>query len=183
MTAGTWVMSPPNWQFGSERPQKVGPMRSRLIVTQQCRAADVDRVTAEYAKAKVSVELATFFTDLPERMSAAHLVIGRAGASTIAELAALGRPAILVPLPGALDQDQRANAAVFEHAGGGWLMNQATLSPQTLCTSLTDLLSDAERLKAAAVAARSVGHADAVQRLADIVEGLAGRQIEGRLNS
>lgn len=158
-------------------------LKSRAVVTQQCRAEDIDRVTAEYAAAKVSVELGTFFTDLPERISKAHLVIGRAGASTVAELAVIGRPAILVPLPGSLDQDQRANAEVFETAGGGWLVDQATLSPQTLCTRLTDLLGNTESLQTAAAAAKSVGHADAVQRLADIVEGLAERRAVGSSKS
>lgn len=148
-------------------------IRSRLHVTQQCRPEDLQAVTAIYAEAKVSVELASFFSDLPERMAKSHLVIGRSGASTIAELSAIGRPAILVPLPGSLDQDQRANATVFESAGGGWLVDQATLSPQTLCTTLADLLASGETLTEAARAAKSVGHPDAVLRLANIVEDLA----------
>lgn len=149
-------------------------LRSRLRVTQQCREEDLERVTAIYRSAKVNVELATFFSDLPQRMANAHLVIARSGASTIAELAVIGRPAILVPLPGSLDQDQRANAQVFEAAGGGWLMDQAELSPQNLGNRLAGLLADGEALKAAARAARTVGQADAVERLADLAERLAG---------
>lgn len=158
-------------------------LKSRLFVVQQCRAEDIKRVTSAYVAAKVSVELASFFTDLPERISQAHLVIGRAGASTITELAVIGRPAILIPLPGSLDQDQRANAELFEAAGGGWLMDQATLSPQTLCTRLTDLLGAPNQLKAAAEAAKSVGHADAVQRLAECVERLAAGRTIGSAKS
>ena len=151
-------------------------LRRRLNVTQQCRAEDLDRVAEAYRTARVNVELAAFFNDLPERMVRSHLVIGRAGASTVAELGVLGRPSILVPLPGSLDQDQRANALVMERAGGAWLADQATLSPQSLATQLHDLLNAPERLVAAAHAAKSVGVADAVERLADLVEQTAKGQ-------
>jgi len=150
-------------------------LRSRVRVTQQCRHEDLDRVTAAYAEAKVSVDLAAFFEDLPARMSRAHLVIGRSGASTVAELAVIGRPAILVPLPGSLDQDQRANATVFEAAGGGWMIDQADLTPDQLGTRLAGLLDAPETLKAAANRARAVGYPDAVARLADLAERQAGQ--------
>jgi UDP-N-acetylglucosamine--N-acetylmuramyl-(pentapeptide) pyrophosphoryl-undecaprenol N-acetylglucosamine transferase len=133
-------------------------------------------VTEAYRAARVNVELATFFTDLPERVTNSHLVIGRAGASTVAELAVLGRPAILVPLPGSLDQDQRANALVMERGGGAWVADQATLSPQSLATQIHDLFLAPDRLAAAAQAAQSVGVADAVERLADLVEQTAKGQ-------
>ncbi|HHG89249.1 MAG TPA: undecaprenyldiphospho-muramoylpentapeptide beta-N-acetylglucosaminyltransferase [Devosia sp.] len=148
-------------------------LKGRLIVTQQCRAEDMERVTSAYAEARVNVELASFFADLPERMAASHLVIARAGASTISELGVLGRPAILIPLPGSLDQDQRANASLMEAAGGGWLVEQDTLSPQSLGKRLADLLGDADALKTAAASAKTIGKPDAVERLADIAEWLA----------
>ena len=148
-------------------------LKQRLQVVQQCRIEDLERVTAVYHKGRVNVELAAFIQDLPERMAQAHLVIGRSGASTIAELGVIGRPAILVPLPGALDQDQRANATVMAQAGGGWLEDQATLSPLSLGKRLEELLSDADLLSRTAANAKSVGRLDAVQRLADATEGLA----------
>ncbi|RYE78307.1 MAG: UDP-N-acetylglucosamine--N-acetylmuramyl-(pentapeptide) pyrophosphoryl-undecaprenol N-acetylglucosamine transferase, partial [Hyphomicrobiales bacterium] len=141
--------------------------------TQQCRAEDLDRVAEAYRAAKVNVELQQFFTDLPERMAGAHLIIARSGASTIAELTVLGRPAILVPLPGALDADQKNNALVMETADAGWIMEQATLTPQSLGTRLTSLLSDPALLPKAAAAARSLGQPDAVVKLADVAERLA----------
>ncbi len=148
------------------------PIRKRLLVTQQCRSEDMERVTAAYREARINVELSTFFDDLPTRMAEAHLVVARAGASSIAELGVLGRPAILVPLPGSLDQDQRANATVMENAGGGWLMDEATLSPQLLGKRLAELLGDAKGLERAAGQAKTVGRADAVKRLADAAEAL-----------
>lgn len=132
----------------------------------------MERVTAAYREARINVELSTFFDDLPTRMAEAHLVVARAGASSIAELGVLGRPAILVPLPGSLDQDQRANATVMENAGGGWLMDEATLSPQLLGKRLAELLGDAKGLERAAGQAKTVGRADAVKRLADAAEAL-----------
>ncbi len=148
-------------------------LRQRLRLVQQCRAEDLDRVTEAYRGAKVNVELQQFFTDLPERIAAAHLVIARSGASTIAELTVLGRPAILVPLPGALDADQKNNALVMDTAGAGWIMEQATLTPQSLGTRLASLLSDPAVLPRAAAAARSLGQPDAVVKLADVAERLA----------
>lgn len=148
-------------------------LRQRLRLVQQCRAEDLDRVTEAYRAAKVNVELQQFFTDLPERIAAAHLVIARSGASTVAELTVLGRPAILVPLPGALDADQKNNALVMEAAGAGWIMEQATLTPQSLGTRLASLLSDPVTLPNAAAAAASLGQPDAVVKLADVAERLA----------
>jgi len=148
--------------------------RHRLRIVQQCRPEDLDRVADAYRQAHVNVELQPFFTDLPERMAAAHLIIGRSGASTIAELTVLGRPAILIPLPGALDADQKNNALVVEAAGGGWIMEQATISPPSLATRLASLFGDPATLQSAAAAAKSLGQPFAVERLADLVEA-AGR--------
>jgi UDP-N-acetylglucosamine--N-acetylmuramyl-(pentapeptide) pyrophosphoryl-undecaprenol N-acetylglucosamine transferase len=165
--------------FGDLVPPAIAELpaeiRSRLIVTQQCRPENLDQVAETYRQAKVNVELAAFFDDLPERMAAAHLIVSRSGASTIAELTAIGRPAILVPLPGAIDADQKNNALVLEGAGGGWVAEQATLTPQSLATRLTSLLGDPGVLQRAAAAAKSLGQPDAVTKLADAAERLAVR--------
>lgn len=153
-------------------------LRSRLSLVQQARAEDLERVTDSYRQSRTNVEIATFIGDLPEKMAAAHLVISRAGATTIAELTVIGRPSILVPLPGAIDGDQKNNALVIERAGAGWLMEQATLSPQSLGTRLTSLLSDPDTLIKAAAAARSLGQPRAVEKLADIAELLSARNTE-----
>lgn len=150
-------------------------MRKRLRIVQQCRADDLERVASVYRDLKLNVELSPFFDDLPERMIQSHLVIGRSGASTVAELGVLGCPAILIPLPGSLDADQRANAAVFEMAGAGWLLEQATLSPQSLGTRLYELFSTPELLELAAQRAKALGQPDAVMRLADLTEQVAQR--------
>ena len=104
---------------------------SRLVLTQQVRDEDMARVRAVYDRLKINAELAPFFTDLPARLASSHLVVSRSGAGTVAELAAIGRPSILVPLPGAIDQDQFANAGVLAQAGGAIRIPQAefTLGP------------------------------------------------------
>jgi UDP-N-acetylglucosamine--N-acetylmuramyl-(pentapeptide) pyrophosphoryl-undecaprenol N-acetylglucosamine transferase len=150
-------------------------LRSRLRITQQCRPEDLDRVAEIYRQAKVNVELSAFFDDLPDRMAASHLVIGRSGASTIAELCVIGRPAILVPLPGSIDADQKNNALVLDRIGAGWIAEQATLSPQSLATRLTTLFGSPETLQKAAAAAKSLGQPQAVEKLAEIAERLAVR--------
>jgi len=147
-------------------------LRMRLDVTQQCRPEDLDRVAEAYRQAKVNVELAAFFTDLPERMAHSHLVVCRSGASSVSELCAIGRPSILIPLPGALDADQKTNAGLVQAAGGGWIAEQATLSPQLLATRLTEVLGDAETLRKAAQVARGLGRPQAVEALADLAESL-----------
>ena len=149
--------------------------RAKLRVTQQCRPEDLDRVAEAYRQAKVNVELAAFFTDLPERIAQSHLVISRSGASTVSELTMIGRPAILVPLPGAIDADQRKNAQLVEAAGGGWVAEQATLSPDSLATRLSGLLGEPERLRQAAGAAKSLGQPRAAELLAELAEEVAGR--------
>ncbi len=141
-------------------------LRRRVQVTQQCRAEDLDRVRAAYAEAGVTAELATFFPDLPARLAAAHFVIARAGASTVAELCAIGRPALLVPLPGAIDNHQAFNAA----ASGAEVLDQAALTPAALADALTPLLTSPLALIAAAARVARNGIPDAAARLADLVE-------------
>lgn len=150
-------------------------LRARLSVVQQCRAEDLDRVAETYRQARVNVDLAAFFEDLPARLADAHLVISRSGASSVAELTVIGRPAILVPLPGSIDADQKNNALFVEAAGGGWIAEQATLSPPSLATRLTSLFGEPALLRQAAAAAKSLGQPEAVRRLADEAEGLVAR--------
>jgi UDP-N-acetylglucosamine--N-acetylmuramyl-(pentapeptide) pyrophosphoryl-undecaprenol N-acetylglucosamine transferase len=144
-------------------------LRTRLLLAQQARGDDLAQVRGAYERLAVSAEVAPFFPDLPARIAAAHLVVGRSGASTVAELAAIGRAAILVPLPHALDQDQAANAAVLERAGGAIRLKQDDFTPERLAAELTRLAASPERLQAMAVAARSAGAIDAAERLADLV--------------
>ena len=150
-------------------------LRRRLSVVQQCREEDLGAVKAAYAKAGIAASLATFFRNLPEIMASSHLVIARAGASSVAELAVMGRPSILVPLPHALDNDQLQNATRLAESGGCWCIEQSTLTPQRLAGELERLFTEPRALGAASSAARGVGRPDAVARLADLVERLAGR--------
>lgn len=149
-------------------------LRSRLVLVQQARAEDQAAVEAAYARLGVSAEIAPFFVDLPARLASAHLVIARSGASTVAELSVIGRPSILVPLPHALDQDQLMNAATLAAAGAATVVKQADFTPDWLAGELTRLLADPAPLAAAAAAARAQGHADAADRLADLVMTTAG---------
>jgi UDP-N-acetylglucosamine--N-acetylmuramyl-(pentapeptide) pyrophosphoryl-undecaprenol N-acetylglucosamine transferase len=130
-------------------------------------------VATAYEAIGVEAELNAFFDDMPARIAASHLVVARSGASTVAELSVIGRPAIMVPLPHALDQDQKANAAILARAGGGWMVEQRDMNPERLATDLDELIEHPERLDAAAAAARGVGRPDAVDRLADLVERVA----------
>jgi UDP-N-acetylglucosamine--N-acetylmuramyl-(pentapeptide) pyrophosphoryl-undecaprenol N-acetylglucosamine transferase len=147
-----------------------GAMRARMHVTQQCRAEDLDRVTAAYTANEIRAELAPFFPDVADRLRAAHLVIARAGASSVAELAVAGRPSILVPLPGAIDDHQTENAKALAVAGGAWVMPQSTFSAAALTTRLGELLADPAALSDAAAFARLVARPNAAAALADVVE-------------
>jgi UDP-N-acetylglucosamine--N-acetylmuramyl-(pentapeptide) pyrophosphoryl-undecaprenol N-acetylglucosamine transferase len=147
---------------------------TRLVVTQQARAEDLDAVRTTYARLGVEAEVGAFFPDLPARMAAAHLVISRSGASTVAELSAIGRPAILVPLPHALDQDQFANAGVLEAAGGAIRIEQRDFTPERLALEIGRLAADPNALARMARAAKSAGTIDAADRLADLVMTVAG---------
>jgi UDP-N-acetylglucosamine--N-acetylmuramyl-(pentapeptide) pyrophosphoryl-undecaprenol N-acetylglucosamine transferase len=145
-------------------------LRVRLSVVQQTRPEDLERVKAAYAANGISAELSPFFPDVAARLVAAHLVIARAGASTVAELAVAGRPALLVPLPGAIDDHQSANARALADAGGAWVVPQPQFTPAFLADRLNELLADPVGLTAAAAGARSQARADAAARLADLVE-------------
>jgi UDP-N-acetylglucosamine--N-acetylmuramyl-(pentapeptide) pyrophosphoryl-undecaprenol N-acetylglucosamine transferase len=150
-------------------------IRGRLFVVQQCREEDLARAEEAYAQAGIRAHLAAFFSNLPEEMAKAHLVIARSGASTVAELAVIGRPAILVPLPHAIDNDQLNNARRLAEAGGAWCLEQKDLTPAALAEVVGRLLAAPDALVRAAAAAKAQGRPDAVQRLADLVEELMGR--------
>lgn len=150
-------------------------IRASLFVVQQCREEDLQRVEAAYQAAGVRAHLATFFPNLPEEMAKAHLVIGRAGASTVAELTVMGRPSILVPLPHAVDNDQLQNARRLAESGGAWCIEQKELTPERLASAVQRLRTSPALLAEAGEAARRQGRPDAVGRLADLVEELIGR--------
>ena len=145
-------------------------LRARLSIVQQCRAEDLARTKAAYAACGVAAELSSFFPDVAARLAAAHLVISRAGASSVAELAVVGRPAILVPLPGAIDDHQSANARALVVARGASAIAQADFTPAALAERLALLLDEPDILAHAARAAATIGQADAAARLADLVE-------------
>ena len=144
--------------------------RRRLQVTQQCRAEDIDQVRARYAAIGIPADLATYLPDLPNRLAWAHLVIGRAGASTIAELTAAGRPAILVPLPSATDDHQTANAKEMARAGGARMIPQDRFTAVELAKQMQKLALDPDALANAAGRAKAIGKPDAARSLADLVE-------------
>ena len=149
-------------------------LRARLNVVQQARAEDLDTVRAVYVRLGIAADCAPFFSDLPARMAVAHLVISRSGASTVAELSAIGRPAILVPLPHSLDQDQFVNAGVSADAGAALRIEQRDLTPERLAAEIAGFAGDPARLSHMAQAAKSAGSTDAAERLADLVVKVAG---------
>ena len=147
---------------------------SRLVLTQQVREEDMARVRAVYDRLKLAAELAPFFTDLPARLASSHLVVSRSGAGTVAELGAIGRPSVLVPLPGSIDQDQFANAGVLAQADGAIRIVQNDFTPERLAAELAAFAAEPARLTAMAANARTVGRLDAAERLADLVAKVAG---------
>ena len=144
--------------------------RRRLQVTQQCRAEDIEAVRARYARLAIPADLATYMPDLPERLAWSHLVIARAGASTIAELTAAGRPAILIPLPSATDDHQTWNAREMARSGGARMIAQADFTAIELAKQMQKLALDPRALANAAERARQSGRPDAARALADLVE-------------
>jgi UDP-N-acetylglucosamine--N-acetylmuramyl-(pentapeptide) pyrophosphoryl-undecaprenol N-acetylglucosamine transferase len=150
-------------------------LRGALRVSQQARPEDRDRVVADLQANGITAEVETFFNDVPARLARAHLVICRSGASTVAELAATGRPALLVPYPHAMDDHQAANARAFAEAGAGWTIPQSSLTPALLTERLAELLGDRDHLRHAAAQARRFGRDDAAERLAALVLELAPR--------
>ncbi|MEN9718177.1 MAG: undecaprenyldiphospho-muramoylpentapeptide beta-N-acetylglucosaminyltransferase [Pseudomonadota bacterium] len=149
-------------------------LRSRLQVTQQCRAEDIEAVRARYAAHGIPAELGTYFEDMAGRLADAHLFIGRAGASTLAELTAVGRPAILVPLPIATDDHQAANTREVAAAGGARMIRQERFTPTELAKQIQAIAMSPETLANAAHAAWNCGYPNAAFDLADLVEGFGG---------
>lgn len=145
-------------------------LRARLRVTQQCRPEDLERVRAAYAVSGIAAELNSFFADVAGLLAGAHLVICRGGGSSVAELAVVGRPAIIVPLPIAIDDDQAANARGLVAAGGAWMVRQPEFTPAALARQIAALAAAPAALATAAKAAASCAIADAPARLADLVE-------------
>ncbi|GAM02216.1 undecaprenyldiphospho-muramoylpentapeptide beta-N-acetylglucosaminyltransferase [Sphingomonas parapaucimobilis] len=146
--------------------------RRRLQVTHQARIEDIDAVRAKYAEHEIPAELATYLPDLPEQLAWAHLVIARAGASTLAELTVAGRPAILVPLPSATDDHQTVNAREMTRAGGARTIAQGDFTPVELAKQMQKLGLDPAALENAAGRARACGRPEAASDLADLVESL-----------
>ena len=162
--------------FSDVVPAAVGQLadglRRRLRIAQQCRPEDLEGTRRRYQELGMEVDLAAFFNDVPERLARAHLLIARSGASTVAEITAVGRPAILVPYPFAVDDHQTANAHAMDEVGAGWLMPQEAFAPTTLAARLSALFDLPATLEKTAASARAAGRADAAARLADMVAEL-----------
>lgn len=153
----------------------LGPsLRHRLQVVQQCRPDDIERVRARYAELGIPAELLTYIEDMGTKLADAHLVIGRAGASTIAELTAAGRPAILIPFAAATDDHQTANAREMTNAGGARTIRQSAFTPEILARQIEAMASDPVALDNAAQRALSVGRPHAARDLADLAERISG---------
>ena len=148
-------------------------LRETISLTQQCRPETLDDVARQCEEAGIKADLATFFHDIDERLSNAHLVIGRSGASTISEAEICARPAILVPLPTAMDDHQTANAKPLDDDGSAWLMPQPDFTAEALSALLQQLIENPDQLENASSALRRRARPDAATRVADLVEGLA----------
>lgn len=153
-------------------------MRARIRLTQQARPEDEAEAKAAYAKLEIEADVSPFFTDMAERIGNAHLVVSRSGASTVSEISVIGRPAILVPYPHALDHDQAANAAALQAKGGAQVHSQSQLDTRTLSRLIQDAMLEPDRMAEMAENARAAGRGDATSLLADMVEAIAdGRDI------
>ena len=150
-------------------------LRARLSVTQQCRAEDLADARNVFRDADIEADLSPFFYDVAARLGRAQLVIARAGASTVSELGIAGRPSILIPLPSAIDDHQRANADALAEAGGAWRLDQATLTPAVLAEKIAELLASQQQLQTAAAAAAGFGKVDAAERLAALVQDMMAK--------
>jgi UDP-N-acetylglucosamine--N-acetylmuramyl-(pentapeptide) pyrophosphoryl-undecaprenol N-acetylglucosamine transferase len=146
-------------------------LRARLRVVQQCRPENLDTVRATYQQSGIAAELAAYLEDLPTVLAQSHLVVARAGASTIAELTVAGRPAILVPLPSAMDDHQTVNAREMAAEGGALAIAQHLFTPDWLAGEVAGFAADPEALIAAAARAKACGRPNATEDLADLVEG------------
>ena len=169
--------------FSSVVPQALGllpeSLRRRIAVAQQCRSEDLELARTNFSGAGIDAELASFFRDVPERMARCHLAICRAGGSTIAELTAIGRPSILVPLPHGHQMEQIANAEALAEAGGAWVIPQDGFTPEALAVRLEALLTLPATREKTAAAARAWGTVAAAENLADCVADLIAAPVQG----
>ncbi len=157
-------------------------LRRRLSIVQQCRPEDLERVRMSYEKLGIAAELSSFFQNVDELHAGSHLVIARAGGSTLAEITTIGRPAIYIPLPAATNDHQRANAETVRVTGGGWMFDQNELSPEILAGHLEYLMAEPCALTTAAQVSAAMGHADAAARLADLIQKVAVTSRRARAN-
>lgn len=144
-------------------------IQKRIHMIQQCRADDVAMVQQLYADHGISAEVLSYIHDMPVQLARAHLMIGRAGASTVTESTLAGLPTLYVPLAASLDGDQAANAAQIVAQGGAWMMAEKDFSPESLGAMLTNIINEPARLTAMAAILKTLGRANATTRLADIV--------------
>lgn len=145
-------------------------IRERLNIVHQAREGDLEDVREGYRAAGIRCEVAPFFADLPQRMAAAHLVISRAGASTVTELSAIGRASILAPLAIAMDDHQTGNARVLSEASAAIMLPESRFNEDTLAAALSTLLANPGRLQSMAAAAKDIVKSGAAAMLADLVE-------------
>lgn len=166
--------------FGKTVPEAISrlpePLRNRLVITHQVRKHQQVDVQEKYAQAGINARLTEFITNMDEEMAGAHLVIGRAGASSVAELAAAGRPALLVPYPDAMDDHQTANAEAVVHVDGGWLIPETEMSAGSLAGKIATLISTPDQLKSASDAIKSLNSSMASSLITDQILALAGNQ-------
>jgi UDP-N-acetylglucosamine--N-acetylmuramyl-(pentapeptide) pyrophosphoryl-undecaprenol N-acetylglucosamine transferase len=147
-------------------------LRQRLCIRQQARPEQIDSLTQRYTDLGVTADIKTFFTDVPNVLSSSHLVICRAGASSVAELAAIGRAALLLPLPSAMDDHQRMNAMQMQNVGGAICLDETNLSAASLATRLMQLLGAPKSLLKMANDAKTLANPDAADAIADLAENL-----------
>ena len=152
----------------------------RLAITHQTGQRDLDLVRGAYQRAGLEARVEAYIYEIDREMKAAAVVIARAGATTLAELAASGTPAILVPLPNATDDHQRKNADVVAGAGAAVVIDERGLNGDTLAAAISSLVSDTQRRREMSIAARQLARPDAAQRIADRVEQLAPRRRSGQ---
>jgi UDP-N-acetylglucosamine--N-acetylmuramyl-(pentapeptide) pyrophosphoryl-undecaprenol N-acetylglucosamine transferase len=157
-------------------------LRRRIEISQQCRPEEIDRTMAAYAGTGVHVELRHFFDNVPELLAKTHLLIARAGASTVAEVTISGRPSLLVPYPFAADDHQTANAKALITAGGAWLLAQPEFTSDALAKLLTAIVDDPQLLSDVAARARQFSIVDAASRIADVIGGLVPHKNGARHN-
>ncbi len=152
-------------------------LRKNLLITQQCREEDLSRVVAIYKTAKQKSDIKTFFDDISEKIKNSHLVISRSGASTVAELSVIGRPAILIPYQFAIDNHQKINADAMVKSGGAWSFDESNLQPKALANFLEEILTDHEKLRSAAHASRNFGTPKSSEVLADLISQITKTNI------